>query len=105
MQATRPAAATQSAAAAKARLIDWARETDAARARERPLIGKLAASGMAALALGMVASRVAGMWQRQARETGRGKSASKVGKGLLSVALVVRLAKWLLPLLLKRLMK
>lgn len=93
------------AAAAKARLLAWASDSDTTRAAGRSSVITLATGGFAALAFGLIVSRLLRGRVRPSTVAGKQTVVTTVGKRLVSMALVIRLAKWLLPLLLKRFMK
>ncbi|MFN0010629.1 MAG: hypothetical protein ACKVS8_03190 [Phycisphaerales bacterium] len=81
-------------AAAKARLLAWASETDARTHTARSSAGALASKGALAALGGLVAARLLlprGRMGRVARVAG-------VGTRLVSWALVARVGTWLLPL-------
>ena len=111
--AVEPRRQSLSAEQAKAQLRGWSKEFDERRAAARggmgAGIGKLAAGGLAAVAVGFVTSRLFGLLSDRVSSIlsadERKAKAAKVGKRLISVAVLVRLAKWLIPLLLKRFLK
>lgn len=82
------------AAAAKARLLDWADESDARARKSRSSIGTIAAGGGIALLAGLAVARVV---SPRRRGDARSSLAGTVGKGLIGWALVARVGTWLLP--------
>ncbi len=88
-------------AAAKARLLAWAAETDARTAKVRSGISAMASGGVLAAVVGLLVSRLLtprGGGGRGGTPVGR---VAGVGTRLVSWALVVRVGTWLLPLALR----
>lgn len=89
-----PRAQVATTAAAKARLLDWADESDARSRKSRSSIGTIAAGGGLALLAGLAVARVVSPRRRGDPRT---SLAGTVGKGLIGWALVARVGTWLLP--------